>query len=279
MLLGVAVCLAILLGFAGRIHPAADSLSLLRMPLGILCIPLAVFCGRLWLRAALVVAGLAVLVTVFPPLMGGKSGGTLALYSKNMWFGNNQIDQLAADIRASDAAVVTLQELSNRNDGILDLLEADYPHQHICQFSRWSGVAVLSRAPILDSACSDRRVLALAKINHEGAPVWVGAIHMPWPHPYPHDAAYAAAQRLLEGLDAPVVFAGDFNIFPWASTATRMRRGSDVQLAGPLRPTFYLKSVPLFLDHAYAPGGGEVDYRPLLGSDHYGLLAQLRIHR
>ena len=43
----------------------------------------------------------------------------------------------------------------------------------------------------------------------------------------------------------------------------------------PVRPTFWLEGVPLLLDHVHAPGGGQVTYRPLLGSDHLGVLADV----
>lgn len=49
-------------------------------------------------------------------------------------------------------------------------------------------------------------------------------------------------------------------------------------LLGPSRPTYRLRGVPLFLDHVIAPDGwvGELAYRPMLGGDHMGVIAEVR---
>ena len=73
------------------------------------------------------------------------------------------------------------------------------------------------------------------------------------------------------------MIAGDFNIFPWAASVGQLQAASRTRVASPVRPTYWLHGVPLFLDHVYAPGGGSASYRPLLGSDHRGVLAVVDI--
>ena len=267
----------ILLGFAGGLHPAGDSLSLLRMPMAALCLLALLISGPWVLRAALLLAGGAGMATTLPLWLLSQPGDDLTLYSKNLWFANTQLPALAADIRDSGAEVVTLQEVSDRNDDILTLLAADFPYQHLCRFSGWSGVAVLSQHPISATRCSDQRAVAAARISRDGQGVWIAAVHLPWPFPYGNASAADSGMAVLEGLRGPVVMAGDFNIFPWADSVQRLNRASGTRTAGPIRPTFMLRGVPLLLDHVHAPGGGMVTTRPLLGSDHLGVLAQVSL--
>jgi endonuclease/exonuclease/phosphatase (EEP) superfamily protein YafD len=171
-----------------------------------------------------------------------------------------------------------LQEVGQRNDVFLAMLSADYPHQHLCRFSGWSGIAVLSKTPFVGvGRCSMHRGVAAAQIIKDGQAVWVASVHLPWPYPYDHARSAASATELLAQLDGPTVIGGDFNIFPWASTARQIRHVSGAVLAGPMRPTYNLFGVPLFLDHVAAPGGGHVTYRDRMGSDHLGVLAALHL--
>ena len=279
LLVGSLFCLGVGFGFAGAVHPAADTLSLVRMPLGAVCLLMALLRGLGAMRVVLLVAGLAAAVTTVPPWFAGQPGGELTLYNKNLWYRNPELPALAADIVASGAEVVTLQEVSRSTNALLDILVQDYPHQHLCDFNRWAGIAVLSKHPIADQTCSSRRAAAAAQIIKDDQLVWVVSVHLQWPFPYLNKATSTAVTDVLERLDGPVVVGGDFNIFPWASSVQDIRRASGTQMAGPLWPSYVLNGAPLFLDHAYAPGGGEVTYRPLLGSDHYGVLARLRLEK
>lgn len=276
-LFGVLGCvgLGVWIGFAGRLYPAADSLSLFRLVLGVICLMAMLIRMRLVWRVMLGVTAGAALVTTLPLLFGGTSGEALTIYSKNIWYRNPELTALAADIIASQAEVVTLQEVSARNENLLNLLAADYPHQHLCRFSGWSGIAVLSVHPITATRCTEQRSMAAAQITDKGREFWVGSIHLPWPYPYANDKAANAAVALISKLDGPVVIAGDFNIFPWADSVQRLQIATQTMPVRPLRPTYYLNGLPLLLDHVHAPGGGQATYRPLLGSDHYGVLARV----
>lgn len=274
-----AFCLAlsVFAGFAGPVHPAFDSISLLRLPLAALCLCLLVFPMRRRLRLLLLTAAVAGLVTTVPLFLGGKTPSDLRVYSKNLWYRNGNLPAIADDIRASDADVVMLQEVSRNNRFLMRALADDYPHQHLCAFSGWSGLAVLSRTPILDTACSDGRSAAAAQIALADGPVWAVSVHLTWPFPYSNAAAAQRAVDLIAGLDGPVVMGGDFNIFPWAGSVARLQAAAGLAPAQPIRPTYDLQGIPLLLDHVHAPGGGSASYRPLLGSDHLGVLADVSL--
>lgn len=276
-----AVCLllAVFFGFAGGLHPAFDSLALLRLPLAIICLLVLVFPMGARLQLMLVAAVMLGAGTTVPMFFGAQRADDLRIYSKNMWFGNRELVALAADIRNSGADVVALQEVSLSNRAMMADLRDIYPYQHICTFSGWSGIAVLSRTPILQNKCSDRRAAAAAQVQNDQGPVWVVAVHLRWPFPYSNATSARSATRLLEALDGPVVMAGDFNIFPWANSVHDMQRAARLQVAQPVRPTFDLRGMPLLLDHVHAPGGGTAQYRGLLGSDHLGVLANVSLTR
>lgn len=275
----VCLCLAVLLGFLGRLHPVFDTLSLLRPLFAGLCLLVLVFPMGLRLRMLVAFSFLMGTASTLPLFFGGTDGDDMRIYTKNLLYRNPQLPAVAADIRASDADVITLQEVSGRNERLLDALSKDYPYQHLCRFSGWSGIAVLSRSAMQDKVCSARRGLAAARISHEGQGVWIASVHLTWPFPYGNSNAAKAAVDVLDDLDGPVVMAGDFNIFPWAASVGRMKRTAEVQLVRPLRPTFDLQGVPLLLDHIYAPEGGTASYRPFIGSDHLGVVADVGLGR
>ena len=274
----LALCVLVLLGFAGRVHPLGDTISLLRLPLGVICLATGVLPWSRGGRIALLGAGVAGIVTTVPALLHQPIPGDFTLYSKNLLYSNSDRAALVQDIRASDADVLTLQEVGRRNDVFLTMLLPDYPHQHLCRFAGWSGVAVLSKRPFVSPPqCSALTGVAAAQVDHDGRRVWVASVHLPWPYPYLQDQSARAAVQLLERLDGAVVVAGDFNSFPWSSSVRAISMAARARSAGPLRPTFDLGGVPLFLDHVYAPGGGQVTYRRLLGSDHLGVLARVHV--
>lgn len=241
--LSALLVLGVGLGFLGWLHPAGDSLALLRLPLGALCL-LMVLCRlpRLDRLVALAACG-AAFATTLPLILFGGAVGDVAIYSKNLWYRNADLPRLAVDIQASGADVVALQELSRRNEMILEMLAEGYPHQHLCRFSGWSGNAVLSRRPITDRACTKTRALAAARIADE---FWVASIHLSWPYPYRNAVASDAAAEVLADLEGPVVLAGDFNIFPWASSVQQMNRASGTRPVGPVRPTYWLRGCRCF---------------------------------
>ncbi|MCK0094186.1 endonuclease/exonuclease/phosphatase family protein [Yoonia sp. F2084L] len=273
----VCLLLALILSFAGALHPAFDSLSLLRLPLAIVCLLFLVFPMGMRLRLMLAACVMLGAGTTVPMFFGADDADDLRIYSKNMWFRNGQLAALADDIRDSDADVVALQEVSRGNRVMMAALRDVYPHQHICTFSGWNGVAVLSREPILQTRCSDRRALAAVQLDRGQGPMWVASVHLSWPFPYGNATSAQSAIEVLDALDGPVVMAGDFNIFPWANSVQGMQQTADLKVAQPVRPTYDLRGVPLLLDHVHAPGGGTAQYRGLLGSDHLGVLADVSL--
>lgn len=266
----------VLYGFAGALHRSADTMAMLRPFLGLLILLGAWATRRIGVRLYFSVFGLLSLISALLFLLPQPAGGGLRLYSKNLRAGNDQVSALQSDIEAADVDVVVFQEMSGRNSDLTNALRDTFPHQHICAFPPRINMAVLSRHPFAqEGACSSERALAAAQITKDGQTVWVVSAHIPWPYPFENESAEDAAEDLLRTLDGPIVVAGDFNTFPWSGRMERIRAITKTRIAGPTRPTLTYKHVPLPLDHVLAPNGGSVELRPLLGSDHRGLVADV----
>lgn len=276
----VALLFALLIGvsFAGNIHRSFDALAMVRPALCIGCL-LGVFAARQsLLRFMFFAITLAAFASVLMFFIPQKAGGDVRVYSKNLWFANKQLPALVADIKQANVDAVMLQEVSDQNRHVLDLLRKDFPHQHLCRFSNWSGIAVASKKPFIAAPkCSTSRALAAVPINFENDRLWLVSAHIPWPWPWDSNMNEIAAEALLRSLKGKIVIAGDFNIFPWTSRVTRLSAITKTQAAGPTRFTLLYRHVPLPIDLALSPRGGSTEKRPLLGSDHAGLIADLAL--
>lgn len=276
--LAVICCAVVAAGFGAGVHRAGDSLALLRPVAGFGCAVAVVMLRGRWIRGCAALAAIAAAVTVIPVFLPQAPGGDLRIYSKNLWARNREWASVAEDILASDVDVVMLQEVSDSNRAVMVMLQDAFPHQHFCRFSGWSGIAVLSRSAMVgEGLCSTRRGLAGMQISHEGREVWVASVHIHWPWPENSLPAEQAIQAAFDRMEGPVVVAGDFNIFPWTRRVRDVATASGSVLAGPIGATYRVRGLPLPIDMVLAPGGGHVTLRPLLGSDHRGLLADVAI--
>lgn len=267
-------------GFAGGLHPAGDSLAVFRLPVAGLMLALWLLLrprGRWgWIPGLMALAALAGVVAVSLP-RGGP--GALTLYQRNLLHTNAEAELVAEDIRLRRPDVVTLQEVSDRNAALLQMLGKDYPHQMLCPFAGWNGVAILSRFPFRpgETACSERRSYASARVVAPQGVFRLYSVHLLWPWPYGQAGRRDQMIADMAARDGPFVIAGDFNMVPWSRTIALLRQASGTALAGPVRATRWLNGLPLPIDHVLAPGGGRVTRLDRLGSDHAGLWAEINL--
>lgn len=277
--MGIAV-LALALGYMGGLHPAGDSLAVGR---GQAAIGLAVLAGLgllvgiKWvslgaLGVALVAGGPVGLAYVWqgPP-------GTLTLYQKNLKFRNDDLAGVEADIRASSAVALTLQEVSEPNRALLKSLSDQLPHQLVCPWVGVGGPAVATSLTPVPGGVVCAPGLAAIQVEKDGETLWIVSVHLHWPWPYGQAEQVATLLPVLEGLEGPVVMAGDFNMVRWAWSVRALAAAARVEPVGATSGTYLGLSPWLHLpiDHAFAPGGGRVETREVFGSDHRGLVAQL----
>ena len=136
---------------------------------------------------------------------------------------------------------------------------------------------MLTRLPVVQGSetCADG--LAALQVQLEDRAVWVVSVHLSWPWPYDQQAQVDALVPVLAGLEGSVLMAGDFNMVGWGHAVKRLARAMGGLQAGPTGGS-YLGFAPVLrlpIDHAFAPNGGRITFRPALGSDHLGLFAEL----
>jgi endonuclease/exonuclease/phosphatase (EEP) superfamily protein YafD len=280
MVLVLLAALPVAAGYLGGLHPAGDSFAVFRAQGAGLLVLMAL--GALLAGARRAgIAGIALAVFAAVPLVFGYWAegvpGPLRLYQKNMLFRNSDLPGLEADIRAADVAVLTLQEVSTPNLALLTALEDVLPHQMVCTFATVGGVAVATRLmPVPGQEICAPGLAAMQVEGPEGR-LWLVSVHLHWPWPYGQAAQVADLVPVLAGLDGPVVMAGDFNMVRWAAALRAMAGAARVGPAGRVHGSYtgFAPWLLLPIDHVLARGGGTVETRPGLGSDHLGLLARI----
>ena len=284
-LLSAIACLAmfgLVAGFFAPLHPSLDSLALLRPIFIAVCLIGVLAFKRSWLRRGFLAVLVVSFVTAIPMADLVPASDDLRVYSKNLRYDNGQVDALFEDIQSADADVLMLQEVSSVNDTLLTRLHTTFPHQTRCSTPAGVAIVVASRFAFEGTPlCSERKALAVAKVSINAQSVWLASVHIPWHWPIPSHINEKEAEDLLGSLKGPIVMAGDFNSVPWTRRVSRLKSLSRTRLAGPTLVTLRHKRLPLSIpiDFVFAPGGGQVELRPLLGSDHHGLLAKVKLSR
>lgn len=269
------------LSFAGALHGAADSLAVFRhwwaAALALFSVALY-FAGRPRIAIlGLIGAGLAIGSVAMSYRNGGGVSGPYSLYQKNLLFHANSINRVIKDIRAQSPDFITLQEIAGENRALYWILAGENAAAQICEFSTVGDVAVLSRWPMVAGSghCLGNQGAAAMKVTTPAGPVWLVSVHLHWP--FPHGQAEQVSHLIasMDFLDAPVILAGDFNMVPWSHTVAALENVTGSKRAGPAIGTYELfgPNVILPIDHVLVPSGrGALETRPLLGSDHLGLL-------
>ena len=273
--------MTLLASYLGAIHPVGDSLAVFRIwiagGVALAGLILLLVSARRAGAIALVAAGLAAgpIAAMVYASAGDIPPAPVTIYTKNTLGGWGDDAAMIADMEASGADVILLQELSQTRSDFSGALAASHPHQHICRFSDRSGMAVISRWPILETYCSPHRSFAAAQLDAPDGPVWAVSTHLVWPYPRAQTRFLGEALPFLDGLDGRVIVAGDFNMVPWGHSVRQIAEATGTDRIGPLLTTFELRNVPFQIDHVLTNGTGMVERRPLFGSDHHGLVARI----
>lgn len=289
LVIGIALGLAVLGlagGYLGWLHPLGDSLSVGRGAAAAAVLVLAVFASFAGLRMAAFVSMLLAMLTGGQVLLAYSwpgLPGTYSVYQKNMLFRNAELPALAADIRAANPAIVTLQEVLPENRAWMEGLKDAWPHQLLCPGGRVGGQAVLTRLDPVPGTEFCGPGLAAMQVNG-GTPdnperFWIVSVHLYWPWPYSQAEHVRLLLPILDKLQGPAIMAGDFNMVRWANSVTQMAEVLGVRPAGPTTGSYLGLSplLPLPIDHVFSTLGGRVTARPAAGSDHLGLLAEVAI--
>ncbi len=273
---------AVLLGaaflgsFAGSAHPIGDSLAIFRVPIALTLALLVIWSP--WpakLRWSVSVICLAAMGHIAAQKYVSHPKGPITIYQKNLRFENDQVDLIAADIDAAQPDIVALQELTSRNAALVRMLRGDYPHQASCALVEWARVAILSRWPVEGEICIEGQGLVGVQVMSPDGPFWAFSLHGFLPWPYDQTEQLELILPIIEDLEEPVVIAGDFNMVPWSYTLREFAHRTNTTRTGPLFSTSRRYGARLPIDHVFAPGGGQAEARPVLGSTHTGVLANV----
>ena len=302
ILAGIALIAATIgaVGQFGRISDAADianfvapwwlAIGGLAGAAGLLFAPTRTLGG-----VSLAALGILAALLLGPGLLAGAQardcgGETLRLAQFNIFADNPDLRSAAAWIAGSDADVVLIEEVE-QGSPVVPALRARYPYAVSCLPRLRCSTLILSRRPFLASGGlakddpENRKGLsaAWAVLPGPGAPFTIVAAHLARPWPWAGQARDRAdlvrfvATRDRTGL----IMAGDFNLPAWTF---QMRRFAD---ALGLRRLTAIASWPvtgfappvLAIDHVFVGpdwSAERIERGPVLGSDHYPLLATLR---
>ncbi|HYO87211.1 MAG TPA: endonuclease/exonuclease/phosphatase family protein [Candidatus Limnocylindrales bacterium] len=203
-------------------------------------LPLVIITGLLRMsRLALLLAPIGMAFALFygglflpRPAQAASPGPALVVYTHNLHAMTDGLQSVAAEIRASGADVVALQELTEPAAEFLGAVLIDlYPYQSVNPVG-WStsGTGILSRWPLQDAETwLSSMVQMRVTVNGPNGPFAFYSAHPPppswWLQPFDiSDRAYSlttildrAAQETL-----PVVLAGDFNLTDQTSDYQRI---------------------------------------------------------
>ncbi len=269
--------------FAGALHPAADSLAVFRLHNSAVCLFLSL--AALGLNRRIGIAGVALSSAALGAVLwsmtvpAGGAAGPVTLYQKNMLFAPRDLAPLISDIHASDPDMLTLQEVTPGNEALLAALADRLPTQLVCPFARVGAVAVASRWPLAGNRalCLERQGIAAVRVAGPDGPLWLVSLHLHWPWPHGQAPQRARLGPVLAELEEPVVIGGDFNMVPWSHAFRSIARTTSTRRIGRAFNTMTrFPLAPLPIDHVLIPAGAEgtTERRPLLGSDHHGVLAR-----
>jgi len=297
LLAAMAAC-ATIFSFLASWLPLADSVAHFRFHLlaGLAVAAVILTVLRGWRQAGFAWAvSLAGLMSLWPALPfpgvapGGGEGPSLTVVQLNLSFRNRTPRAVADFIRAEDADVVTLQEVTGKTVRVVELLGEDYPYSVRCAFARVGSVVVLSRlrkASGPSAGCAEGEGLAWLRVMADGRPVSVASLHLHWPYPFSQVRQIDRLEKRLRDIPRPVVVAGDFNAAPWSHAVSRVADATDTTVAGGLRFTFSLgggrwaPSVAMPIDHILLPAGflpTAIRAGPGPGSDHRSVVARLAL--
>lgn len=158
----------------------------------------------------------------------------------------------------------------------LDRLAEVLPYRIGCDQPDVCDISLHSRFPFEDTALADlpplgRQRVVVGRVRVEGQPVTVVGIHLTKPY-YDNtsDIELWRIDRVLRGIEGPVVLAGDFNAASWSSPVVRVGRRQGL-IPGPWQPpTWPVRLGPLGvpIDNVFTRGSAQL--MSLVAGESYG---------
>lgn len=160
----------------------------------------------------------------------------LRLYSHNLYYQNDDVKAIAADVKKYDPDIVFLMEYSTAIQAAIEADFAEYPYRLIEPSRYTMGLALFSRIPF-EMAEVVRLETTRIPVYHlefllKGQTVSFVGGH-PWP-PLPRWGTFHREQMgtitdVAADAAHPLIVAGDFNASPWSYTVRRLKTGAAIQ--------------------------------------------------
>ena len=304
MLAAAGLALVTLFTLAARLWWAFDLFSHFRLQyvvaavvLGFLALSVRAHGSAAVLAAVAVVHGLAIKDLWLGGTASAALGGVpLRVVSVNVLSQNRTPEKVLEFVRAADADLVLLLDARGRDwQDVRRELRDLYPHHAPRAWRERGPVVLFSRWPILAEqvlqAPRSRRPYLAAELAIEGQVLEFVGVHPSSPSPSePHASSRRNREldhiaEVVQGTDAPVIVAGDFNTTPWSPhfedllAAAGLRNAAAGKGYIPTWPTFFWP-VRIPIDHVLLKGpvaATAVRRGPAVGSDHYPIIADLRL--
>lgn len=299
--LALVACVALAAASISIWQPGQALLASLRFHIaaGLFVLIVLLALSRAWRRALLFLVplgaslgqGALVIYNQQQPRIEAAAEGMTPLFkvmSFNLMTDNRNGARVAEYIVASGADVVMLMEATPLRPYRDRLLES-YPYVAGCEdFSR-CGTTILSRTPLEDIKLSplsavwpDRLVTAATEIGGTRVNLVLAHLVKPYFDEFPFEETHRLA-KAMEGLDGPLLLAGDFNAAAWSDNIDRL-----VQRAGLLPPPMYPATWPVRagplgvpIDNLFTRGSLVIDrieaFADAMGSNHRGLTAEVSL--
>lgn len=199
-------------------------------------------------------------------------------YQKNIRINRSNHADLARELLRFRPDTISIQEIAASDKVLLDLLSGAYPSQHFCHVKHLSGIAALSRWPMVEGtqSCFGGWGIAGFQVEMPEGRVWVLSAHIEVFFDGLRPQILRALIPQLRALEGPVIIGGDFNSEPFFLSTIRLEKAAGAQRIGRAVPTYDLAGrFGVSIDHIMATGGeGIVMQRPKLTSDHYGIVGR-----
>ena len=223
-------------------------------------------------------------------------GVPLRVVSANVLSQNRTPEKVLEFVRAADADLVVLVDARQKRwQPVLTALGALYPYQSPQASRERPPVILFSRHPVLDAQVvrppGGRRPYLVAELAVGGATLVVAGVHPSSPSPTePGDTRRRNSEldhiaAVAGGAERPLIVAGDFNTTPWSPyfqdllAAAGLRNAAEgYGYIGTWPAPFWPALIPI--DHVLLKGplaATTVRRGPAIGSDHYPIIADLRL--
>ncbi|HQV75684.1 MAG TPA: endonuclease/exonuclease/phosphatase family protein [Flavobacteriales bacterium] len=217
-----------------------------------------------------------------------KSG--IRVMHMNVLQPNIRFEQVIGQALQGDADIVSVQEVSPEWAFQLGAgLRSAYPYMHVEPRTNCYGIALFSKRPFkqVGTVTVMGAPFIEAIFEEDGTPFRVLVVHTTSPISYAHfqrrNAQFEHLAEYLSRSDTATVLIGDLNTVPWDHAFQRFCASTElrpiskrIQLTWPSLGPFSL--IPL--DHLLVSAGlvsTSVETFPIAGSDHRGLMAEIRL--